>query len=315
MPFAPRFERTVIARSVDGSQPSRSRTGIELPAHSTAPSGSAAARAGNGAPSNGSSSAASQRVHRPGGGTLRVDPVAGPRRAADVRPEPHRQRASGRGGVGVDERGGEQRGLAPAAVAVDHDQPGPDPLEQLEDRLRRRHRAGPDDEVRPMGVDPRPGRTSWSARLTTRDRSCGPVRSPDSGSARIGKPVARARPASAAGSSGSSSGPATMRPRGVRPRSAASSATSSSSRTGRPAMAERERRRRRADAAPLRAVVGSERGVGEQRLAERDVDLDRPAGAAAAVATARPASERTWASVAGSPSNSGSSAYHLAARP
>ena len=83
-----------------------------------------------------------------------------------------------------------------------------------------------------------PGRTSWSARLTTRDRSCGPVRRPDSGSARIGKPVASARPASAAGSSGSSSGPATMRPRGVRPSSAASSATSSSSRTGRPAMAE-----------------------------------------------------------------------------
>ena len=60
IPFAPRFERTVIARSVDGSQPSMSRTGIEFPAHSVDPSGRAAASAGNGAPSNGSSSAASQ---------------------------------------------------------------------------------------------------------------------------------------------------------------------------------------------------------------------------------------------------------------
>ncbi len=40
-----------------------------------------------------------------------------------------------------------------------------------------------------------------------------------------------------------------------------------------------------------------------------------PAGPAAAVATARPATDRTCASVAGSPSNSGSSVYHLAARP
>ena len=121
IPFAPRFERTVIARSVDGSQPSRSRTGIELPAHRTAPSGSAAARAGNGAPSNGSSSAASQRVHRPRGGTLGVHPVAGPRRAPDVRPEAHRQRACRRGGIRVDERRGQRARLAPAAVSVDHD--------------------------------------------------------------------------------------------------------------------------------------------------------------------------------------------------
>ena len=62
MPFAPRLLRTVIARSVDGNQPSRSRTGIELPAHSTAPSGSASASTGNGSPSNDSSSDASHEV-------------------------------------------------------------------------------------------------------------------------------------------------------------------------------------------------------------------------------------------------------------
>ena len=78
IPFAPRFERTVIARSVDGSQPSMSRTGIELPAHSVDPSGSAAASAGNGAPSNGSSSAASQRVHRLDRGAVGAEPVRGP---------------------------------------------------------------------------------------------------------------------------------------------------------------------------------------------------------------------------------------------
>ena len=59
MPLAPRFDRIVMARSVDGSQPSMSRTGIEFPAHRVAPSGSAAASTGNGAPSNGSSSAPS----------------------------------------------------------------------------------------------------------------------------------------------------------------------------------------------------------------------------------------------------------------
>ena len=40
-----------------------------------------------------------------------------------------------------------------------------------------------------------------------------------------------------------------------------------------------------------------------------------PAGPASAVATARPASDRTCAAVAGSPSNSGSSANHLACPP
>ena len=159
MPLAPRFERTVIARSVDGSQPSRSRTGIELPAHRTAPSGSAAASAGNGAPSNGSSSAASHAVHRPDGGALRVHPVAGPRRRGRTF-DPRRtvRRAGGRGGVRVDER---RRGAARARASRrprrSRRSPGRTPLEQLEDRLGRRHRAGPDDEVRPMGVDPRPG--------------------------------------------------------------------------------------------------------------------------------------------------------------
>ena len=40
-----------------------------------------------------------------------------------------------------------------------------------------------------------------------------------------------------------------------------------------------------------------------------------PAGPATATATARPATDRTCAAVAGSPSNSGSSVNHFAARP
>ena len=49
-----------------------------------------------------------------------------------------------------------------------------------------------------------PGRTRWSAWASTNERSCGPQRTPDSGSATIGNPVAAARRARAAGSSGSS---------------------------------------------------------------------------------------------------------------
>ena len=55
-----------------------------------------------------------------------------------------------------------------------------------------------------------------------------------------------------------------------------------------------------------------QRPVGQQRLAERDVDVDGPAGPAAAIATARPATQRQCASVAGSPSSSGSSVNHFA---
>ena len=60
MPLAPRLASTLRVRSPAGSQASISRTGMELPAHSTAPSGSSRPRALNGAPSKGSSSPSSQ---------------------------------------------------------------------------------------------------------------------------------------------------------------------------------------------------------------------------------------------------------------
>ena len=60
---------------------------------------------------------------------------------------------------------------------------------------------------------------------------------------------------------------------------------------------------------------GSSGASGSNGSRNGTLSCTTPAGPAAAVATARPASERTCASVAGSPSNSGSSAYHFAARP
>ena len=66
MPFAPRLACGSMDRSVRGSHPSRSRTGIEFPAHRIAPrrlpARNTPGRTANGAPSNGSSSAASQPV-------------------------------------------------------------------------------------------------------------------------------------------------------------------------------------------------------------------------------------------------------------
>ena len=160
-----------------------------------------------------------------------------------------------------------------------------------------------------------PGRTSWSARLTTRDRSCGPGPQP-------GQRVGEDREAGRPGEAGERRGQLRVV---VRARDDEA-----------PGRAAEERRELR-DAArrPGRAARRwpSVNGVGDGRVGAAGRRRGRsgpsgssgsrngtlswtaPAGPAAAVATARPASERTCASVAGSPSNSGSSAYHLAARP
>ena len=289
IPLAPRFERTVIARSVDGSQPSRSRTGIELPG----PQDRAVRQRGG---EGGERRALERLVER--GRARRPSPA---RRPARRRPSRASTTCAGRSTRGAPS--------APRAVAVasawtkvtgrraGSRQPPSPSITTSPGRTRSSSwRIGLDVGMAPVRMTRSgrwasihgPGRTSWSARLTTRDRSCGPVRRPDSGSARIGKPVASARPASAAGSSGSSSGPATMRPRGVRPSSAASSASSSSSRTGRPAMADVNgvetlgRGRAPSSAAPAApsGSSGSRNGT---------LSCTAPAGPAAAVATARPA--------------------------
>ena len=111
--------------------------------------------------------------------------------------------ASGVGGggrVGVDEGRREDRRVAPAAVAVDDDLGGHRVVEQGQHRLRgrasprtgRRGRAGGRRATVPAGRGGRRG-------TGRAPRSCGPQRTPESGSATIGKPVAAARRARAAG--------------------------------------------------------------------------------------------------------------------
>ncbi len=158
-----------------------------------------------------------------------------------------------------------------------------------------------------------PGRHSWSPWAITIIRSWGPVRSPDSGSARIGNPVASARRQRTAASRGSSSGPATISPRLPSPpagamRRAASRSIASASSDLRPAT----RVVNGSDGGSASIVSGPSGSSGSRNGA---LIWTGPAGPAIAVATARPATERTCASVTGSPSASGSSVYHFAARP
>ena len=106
-----------------------------------------------------------------------------------------------------------------------------------------------------------PGRTRWSAWASTNERSCGPQRTPDSGSAAIGKPVAAARRARAAGRAGSSCGPATMRPRSAAGETAGEVRTAAGVEAGRPGDDRRERprsaRRRSVGQRPERRRTGS----------------------------------------------------------
>ena len=218
MPFAPRFETDRIAAAVDGSQPSRSRTGIELPAHSTAPSGQrvrerrrtarprTARRARSSQPpSRGASAARSassqSRSRLPSAG------AAVPRRIGE-RVRGRARRRHGR--------------TSPAAA------PARSSRRRLDDDLRRpRVRSAarasawtsasprPDDEVRACASVQRPGPHELVRRARRRsDRSCGPRA--EAGQ-RIGEDRVAGRPrrvaAMASGSTGRRRGPATMRPR------------------------------------------------------------------------------------------------------
>ena len=103
-------------------------------------------------------------VESPAGGTFGREPGLGPAAArfrARLLARRHRaldrigQRPGRRRRVGVNERGRNQRRLAPAAVAVDDEQLRTGAVHQLRDRLGRGHRPEANDDLRPVGVDPR----------------------------------------------------------------------------------------------------------------------------------------------------------------
>ena len=122
-----------------------------------------------------------------------VAPAHGAGRPAAARPSALGEGAGASAPASAcDERRREQRGLAPAAVAVDDDELRPRGREQLGDGLRGRHGPEADDQLRPMRVDPRPGPDELIATDEDDRRSWRPARSPDSASARMGKPVAAA---------------------------------------------------------------------------------------------------------------------------
>ncbi len=201
IPLAPRFERTVIARSVDGSQPSMSRTGIEFPAHSVDPSGRAAGERRERRAFERLVERGQPGVHRLDGGAVGVQPIRGPGRVAG--PAPEDARGEGAARSRPDRRGRRSPGSARTRASPDP------PSSTISSGLVRASSSAIGLEV---GMAPvritssgrwasiqAPCRTSWSARATTRLRSWRPVRRPDSGSARIGNPV---RAASAAEGSG-----------------------------------------------------------------------------------------------------------------
>ena len=68
-----------------------------------------------------------------------------------------RESVRGGGRVGLDERGRDDRRVAPHPVRVDHHLIGPRALEEGQHRLRCRRRAETDDEVGQVGVAPRAG--------------------------------------------------------------------------------------------------------------------------------------------------------------
>ena len=197
MPFAPRLDSGRIARSLAG-QPV-----VHVPhRHAVAgpqqrPVGQRRRRAPRTAgprtarrappPPRATSAAPRRRPDRPSHQPRRPSARRGRGRRCRARLEGIRQGVRRRRRVGVDEGRRDDRRVAPAAVTVDDD-------------LRRAPsvRAGVSIGFE-VGVAPNritrsgrwasrhgPGRTRWSAWPTTCDRSCGPQRTPDSGSATIG---------------------------------------------------------------------------------------------------------------------------------
>ncbi len=317
IPFAPRLERTVIARSVEGSQASMSRTGMELDAQRTAPSGSASASRGHGTPSKGSSNPASQAsiasVAVRSAASQSAAHAASPARPADS-PARAANRAASASRVAAGSACTNVAGSSEASR-----QPASPSSTSSSGRVRSSSPvSGLDVGIAPVRITRSgtwasiqgPGRTSWSALTTTRLRSCGPVRRPESGSARIGKPVTAASATRAWGSSESSSGPATMRPRSARASRSASMSMVRSSRDRRPVTTSTNGVGQLGAPPPCASGPSGSNGSRNGTLT-----CTGPAGPAAATATARPATQRQCASVASALSSKGSSVNHFAARP
>ena len=270
------------------------------------------------APSNGSSSAASHASIAVVGGAVGRQPVGRPRRDRRARARARAGEAPGRGGgVGVDVGRGHQRGLAPAAVAVD-DQRAPGVTRASSSTIGldvgmapvRRTRSGR------WASSHGPGRASWSPRATTLRPVVAAGPQPRE---RVGEDREAGRARRARRGRREAPGRRPGRRRSGRARAPARRAGERVERPrrrgfGGPRDDRGERPRRPAPASP--SAGAAERPVGQQRLAERDVDLDR-ARRALGRHRDRPArrpsaSARAWRRP---PSSSGSSANHFADRP
>ena len=269
------------------------------------------ASAGNGAPSNGSSSLASQEVIASSAASSArrqselhaVSAPAGPPPSLAPTPRPSLPGPHGRTSP-------DQGGLAPAPIAIEHD--------QLRSLPSSSSTIGLEVGIAPVRITSS-GR--WS-RSTARAARAGPrARSPcpimgtgPQPRQRVGEdrePDRLGEPGKGPASRGSSSGPR-------RSARAASPIPTQAGRWPHPAPAARHVRGERASAGvqsrmPAASVGRTHGPSGSSGSRNGTLTWTGPAGPATAVATARPTTDRTCARVAGSSSASGSSVYHLAA--
>ncbi len=209
IPLAPRLARGRIARGPAGSQASMSRTGIELLAHRIHPSGRRSPRRANGAPSNTSPAC----VTRPSQ-SRRARSAA---RSAASHSSSQRPSCAGPGRRWPPAARRPRRSSAPASatavaaasactmvagIAAGSRQPAsPSTTISAGRRSSRRARTGlevgiaPNRRTSPGTWASRqgPGRSRWSPRARTRDRSWPPHRASERGSARTGHSRAAAR--------------------------------------------------------------------------------------------------------------------------
>ncbi len=316
MPLAPRLASGRMARGPDGSQASMSRTGIELLAHRIAPSVSSSPRRANRRPFeqlaglprgpaataeawSAARSAASQASHqvaaRAGGGRSRLPPSA-------ARPPRGRREACA---VAAASAWTNVVGM----MAGSRQPPSP----SLTSCAGRRSSRSASSSLEVGGAPTRtttsgrwasrqgPGRSSRSPRSTTRERSCGPQRTRERGSATTGQSRAAARRATAAGREGSSCAPATRRPRSARARRRTSASTSTAPASRRPATTSTK-----GESLPGPPSSGPRGPSGTSGSRNGTTRCTGPAGLPSAVANARPARAPTWRRVTSAPSRSGS---------
>ncbi len=210
--------------------------------------------------------------------------------------QPRRPAGGQLGRVGAQDRRGAVARLVPAAAGVDDDfarrrSPPARPAAACWSASRR---SGGRSRGRPSGRSARRA-AAGRRRRSTWERSWGPQRSCEVGSARIGKPETRARWASGSRSSGSSWRPATITPAIASPMWPATSSS-------RKAEGSRSIRRHRGQRPPVAALQRQRVGRGHraldrdrrQRLAPGQVEVDRARARISprAAASARQATER-----------------------